>query len=283
MAHRFDATLKDIVAQHPADFAAAFGLPANEPPTALNVDLSTVSAATDVALGFGKPIREIVDLNFQSGPDPRLPARLHVYNAVLNLRYGVPVRTLLVLLRPKADSANITGHFRYETGPEGVEFRYKVVRLWEEPRATFLEGGVGLVPLALLCDIEDEDLVYSLREVVRLIDTRLQKETEPAEAVRLMTATYVLAGLRVNEDELSTIFAGVTTMPESTAFDAMIERGQIRQNHLVLLRLGRIQFGGSPDLETESELLAIRDLDRLNRMIEAVLTAESWQELLATP
>lgn len=56
MSHRFDATLKDIVAEHPADFAGPFGLPTNQPVAALNVDLSTVSAATDVALGYGKPL-----------------------------------------------------------------------------------------------------------------------------------------------------------------------------------------------------------------------------------
>ena len=131
--------------------------------------------------------------------------------------------------------------------------------------------------------MDDADLISSLREIVRGIDARLQKEVEPAEAVRLMTATYVLAGLRVNEDELNVIFAGVSIMPESTAFDAMVEKGQIRQNQLTLLRQGRIQFGGPPDPETESELLAVKDLDRLNRMTEAVLTADSWHELLATP
>lgn len=51
MSHRFDATLKDIVAQHPAEFAEALGLRCEGRAIALNVDLSTISAATDVALG----------------------------------------------------------------------------------------------------------------------------------------------------------------------------------------------------------------------------------------
>ena len=76
MPHRFDATLKDLVAPYPKDFAAIFGWPVNEPATSLNVDLSTISAATDVALGFGDPLRYIVDLNFQSGPDAELLSRL---------------------------------------------------------------------------------------------------------------------------------------------------------------------------------------------------------------
>lgn len=84
MAFRFDATLKDIVAQHPGDFAAAFGLTGIEPVRVLNVDLSTISAASDIVLKRGEPPVEIVDLNFQSGPDGKLPQRLHLYSALLN-------------------------------------------------------------------------------------------------------------------------------------------------------------------------------------------------------
>jgi hypothetical protein len=108
MSHRFDATLKNLVADHPDDFSV-LGLPTGEQATPLNVDLSTIFAATDVALGFGKPLRETVDLNFQTGPDVGLPGRLLLYNAALYARHAVPVRTILILLRPKGDAANLTG------------------------------------------------------------------------------------------------------------------------------------------------------------------------------
>ena len=67
MSHPFDATLKELLAPNPDDFVPVFGLPRLQPAVVLNVDLSTLSAATDVAIGFGEPVREIVDLNFQSG------------------------------------------------------------------------------------------------------------------------------------------------------------------------------------------------------------------------
>jgi len=71
MSHPFDATLKELVAGYPDDYEGKFGLPAAAPVRVLNVDLSTVTAATDVALGFGEPLRDIVDLNFQSGADKK--------------------------------------------------------------------------------------------------------------------------------------------------------------------------------------------------------------------
>jgi hypothetical protein len=108
MSMPFDATLKGILGKSPADLRAPFRLPAIEPAKAINVDLSTISAATDVAFGFGEPIQEIADLNFQSGPDPHIDARLLLYNAAFHLRYHVPVQSILVLLRPKAETAGLT-------------------------------------------------------------------------------------------------------------------------------------------------------------------------------
>ena len=134
MAFRFDATLKQIFAEHAADFVDVFGLPRIQPTSQLNVDLSTLSAATDVAIGFGEPIQEIVDVNFQTGPDPQLAARLHVYNAILHLRYAVPVRSILILLRSKADGTKVTGNLTYASAGQKVEFGYQVVRMWRLPK-----------------------------------------------------------------------------------------------------------------------------------------------------
>src|SRR5436190_19836963 len=122
MSFPFDATLKEIVREHAADYAAAFGLPRDQPTTVLNVDLSTLSAATDVALGFGDPMQEIVDVNFQSGPDPEVGARLHLYNAAFHLKFKVPVRSLLILLRPKAQTPGLNGRLSYVSGGKRVKF-----------------------------------------------------------------------------------------------------------------------------------------------------------------
>jgi hypothetical protein len=89
MSHPFDATLKDIYSHRAADLAPVLHLPAGLPCRSLNIDLSTISAATDVAFGFGDPLEAIVDINFQSGPDPQLAGRLHLYNAAYHHHYPV--------------------------------------------------------------------------------------------------------------------------------------------------------------------------------------------------
>ncbi len=151
MSHPFDATLKDILGQSAADLTPLLGLPADLPARTLNIDLSTVSAATDVAFGFGEPLRQIVDINFQSGPDARLDARLLLYNAAYHHHYPVPVRSVVILLRPAADLTRLTGRLAYQEGGSRVEFEYEVIRLWQQPVDAFLTGGLALLPLAPLC------------------------------------------------------------------------------------------------------------------------------------
>jgi hypothetical protein len=105
-----------------------------------------------------------------------------------------------------------------------------------------------------------------------------------------MTAAFVLTGLRVGRQALADIFRGVKIMHESSAFTLYKEKGRqeglqegrVEESHRLLLRLGRQRFGAA-DAATEAALRAIRDLDRLERLADAMLTVSSWQELLATP
>lgn len=250
-----------------------------------------------MAFGLGEPVREIVDLNFQSGPDGSLPGRLLLYSAALYSRFDVPVRSLVVLLRPKADGPNLNGTLTYGSGHHRVEFGYEVIRLWQEPVESYLHAGLAALPLATLCQMPAEQpLVDALREVVREIDRRLGKEANHAEAVRLMTAAYILTVLRVKKNDLAAIFQGVGLMQniqESTWYDEVLEeginrgiaqgilRGEIQGQIRSLLRVGSKKFG-PPDEQSELEVKAITDESRLERLEDALLTAKSWRELLAS-
>ncbi len=283
MSLPFDATVKEILSPQPEDFVPAFGLPLTQPAVRLNIDLSTLSAATDVAIGFGEPLQEIADLNFQSGPDADVARRCHLYSAALNFRFGVPVRTILILLRPKADSDGIDGKLSYASGNSGVDFRYDVVRMWQQPVETFLRGGVSLLPLAPLCQLPtDQPITDAMRDVVREIDRRLAAECNPAQAARLMTAAFILTGLRIHRDRLGSIYDGVKVMHESSAYELILEEGDLRTFQRVLLRQGQQRFGPA-DEKTVATLKAIKDLDRLDRLVEAILGSASWQDLLSTP
>jgi hypothetical protein len=49
------------------------------------------------------------------------------------------------------------------------------------------------------------------------------------------------------------------------------------------LRQGRQRFGKAPTRKQEAQLQAITDVARLDRILDKIMTASSWKELLATP
>jgi hypothetical protein len=71
-------------------------------------------------------------------------------------------------------------------------------------------------------------------------------------------------------------------MHESDTYQAILDEGEVRGLHRMLLRQGRKRFG-APDPATQAALTAITDLDRLQRMAERLLDVASWQDLLQTP
>jgi hypothetical protein len=61
-----------------------------------------------------------------------------------------------------------------------------------------------------------------------------------------------------------------------------VAEGQRRALHRVLRRQGECRFG-APRPEEEAALASIVDIGRLDRMIDRVLSATDWADLLATP
>ncbi len=70
-------------------------------------------------------------------------------------------------------------------------------------------------------------------------------------------------------------------MHESSAYDLILEEGAIKGAKRFLLRAGKKKFGQPDDVVVQT-LNGIQDPDRLDRLEDAILSASSWQELLAT-
>jgi hypothetical protein len=280
----FDATLKDILRRFTRDFEEQLGLIGPQPAVVLNVDLSTISAATDIVLGYGDPPIRLVDLNFQSSRAADLIRRLLMYNALLHHRYGVPVHSVVILLRPAADDPALTGELRYQAWPRRgrILFRYEVVRLWQRPVRRVLAGHRGTLPLAPLCRLpENMPVEDALAGVVRRMDERLQREAPPQEAALLLSAAYVLTGLRVPRSMLDQVFQGVRAMRESSAYQAILDEGRVEEAQKIILRLGRQKFGAPSD-SILAALTAIAHLERLEQLSDRLLLVSTWDELLAT-
>jgi hypothetical protein len=293
MPKTFDATFKDLVATFPGDFGAAFDLTGSVPLFVDNVELSIVSAATDIVLGRGQPPDAFVILDFQTSWAEDLLSRTLMYNAILHHKKQLPVHSILVLLRPIAHVDQLKRGVRYAVWPKRgrTDHRFEVIKLWERPVEEFLSGGLGTLPLAPLCRMQKGiTLKKALPGILRRIDERLTADARPETAGKLWTATFVLTGLRAPSEEMLPLFQGVHGMKESSTYQYILREGKaegrvegrVEEVRRILLRLGQRRFGTTP-AAVKQGLESLNDLDRMERMADRMLEVASWQELLETP
>ncbi len=285
MSMPFDATLKDLARDYPADFLAEFDRPPTGPFALLNVDLSTVTASADLVVGLGDPREAVVHIDFQSTAAAWKHADVLVYNALLYVQSRVPVHSIVVLVRPQAAHANLNGAVRYSARPEcgKMDFTYDLVPLWEQPAEDLLAGPLGTTPLAMLGALpEGVELPDALAAVAGRLLERLEREAAPEQKRKLLASAFVLTGLRVKRDVARQVFRGVRAMRDSDTYLAILDEGREEQVKEDVLRLGRKRFG-PPDEGTLAALQGIADLERLRRLHDRLLDAATWQDLLDTP
>ncbi|HEV2472572.1 MAG TPA: hypothetical protein VGS41_07915, partial [Chthonomonadales bacterium] len=110
MAGPFDATTKHLVEAHPDDWLRLAGLK-GVTAEAIDADLSTVTAEADKVLRVAADPPWLMHLELQAGYLPDLPRRTQVHNALLDRRHDLPVRSVIILLRPEADGPAMTGEY----------------------------------------------------------------------------------------------------------------------------------------------------------------------------
>lgn len=282
----YDASLKELIERYPSDWVALTGHSASTPVQVLDADLATVTAAADKVLRVQESEPWLLHLELRSSPKSDLPEHLHWYNALLRHRHRQRVRTVLVLLRPAADSPQLTGVYREQFPAEEpyLEFRYTVLRVWQLPAATLLAGPLGTLPLATISAATTAELP----EVVRQLDERLEREASPDRRAVLGAAAMLLTGLRLATADMLALYQGVhfmSILKDSSFYQMILEEGrregELAQARAIILRLGKQKLGPPEEAVVES-LQRIADLERLERMHERLLTAPDWQTLLAT-
>ncbi len=288
MSMPFDATLKDLGRDAPADLLTTFDRPPAGAIALLNVDLSTVTTAADLVIGVGDPLEEIIHIDFQSSAAAWKHADILVYNALIYAEYHVPVHSIVILLRSQAAHSNLDGRVSYaaRSGRGSMNFAYEVVRLWERPAEEFLIGPLGTTPFAMLgALLEGAPTADALTAVAQRLIERLEQEAAPERRRKLLTAAFLLTGLRVRREVAREIFRGVRAMRDSDTYLAILdegrEEGRETEAKKVILRLAEKRFG--PSDEAKAKLHAIKDFARLDRIEDRLLDAGSWQDLLDTP
>jgi predicted transposase YdaD len=163
-----------------------------------------------------------------------------------------------------------------------MDYQFEVIRIWERAADDFLSGDVGMLPLAVLGRLPaGVELETALRGVIQQLIDRLQREAAPEQVRRLLTAAFVLTGLRVPRQRARQLFQGVRAMRESDTYMAIIDEGRLEELKKLILRWGQKKLG-NPDEVVTTFLAGSEDIDRLELLLERIAVVETWQELLAT-
>ncbi len=207
------------------------------------------------------------------------------------------MHSVLIVLRPKANASDLTGEYEVlaADGQPYLTFRYAVVRLWQESLDVFLNAGPGVAPLALLTDEAAADLSIAFTR----FRNRLRECGVPDNLERgLLGSAFVLCGLRYSQSQIEYLYRDINmTLEESTTYQLILNKGitqgvaqginqgvaqgRAEEARGLLLRLATRRFGTAP-ANAEQTILAISDLERLERMIERISEATGWSDLFAT-
>jgi hypothetical protein len=231
----------------------------------------------------------LLHLEFVAGHDAtNLPRKLHLRNGLLEDCHDLRVRSGAILLRPEADSPQLTEV--YERGFLGEEpyltFHYHVVRVWRLPPEPLLSAGLALLPLAPISAVTKAELPG----IIERIGQRLGSRHGRKQAEVIWAAAYILLGLRYTPALATQVFRGVVSMKESSTYQAILEEGRLEgrtegavaEAKKVLRLLGDEVFG-PPNARTAGALERLNDLARLEDLLRRVRAAQSWQELLGEP
>ncbi len=292
----YDPTLKALVEAEPEAWPALLGRPTG-PTEVIDADIATVSGAADKVLRVSADPPYLLHLEFVSGHDaPALPRKLLVRNTLLEDRHDLPVRSGVLLLRPKADSPQLTG--RYERGfPDEdayLTFCYQVLRVWQLPPGPLLMGSLTLLPFTPISAVTEAELPG----IIKRMEQRLNQRRARRQAPLVWALSYILLGLRYSPALAAQLFRGVVSMKESSTYQAILEEGRqegrvegrmegrnegaLVEAKKVLRLLGEEAFG-PPDARITALIERLNDLTRLEDFLKRMRTAGSWQELFDRP
>jgi predicted transposase YdaD len=291
----FDTTTKHLFDADPAGWLRLAGLTPTGQVEPVEVDLATIGLTPDKVARVEAARPWLAQVEFQSSYERTLPDRLLAYSVLLRYRYQLPVRSILLLLRPAAAGPAVSGLLQHRQSDEDayLEFRYQVVRVWERSPDEVLASGLWTLPLLPISAVRPDQLP----DLVRTISRRIEEEASADDARTLWTATYILMGLRYDEALTRQLLREVRAMRESVTYQSILaegraegrvegrlegrEEGRAEEARALLLRLGTRRFGPlSP--EERAMLAALEQPEALETLADRLLDVASWQELLAS-
>lgn len=146
----FDSGLKRTQQYYARDLvpfvATLMGLEATTHFTPLDTALPATGYQSDGLFRIDTTVPMLLHLEYESSHRLNRAKRFLRYNVLASEREGIDAHTVVILLRPQANSTDLISpyHQHLPTGLQNITFTFDLIRVWEYPPATFLSGGPGL-------------------------------------------------------------------------------------------------------------------------------------------
>ncbi|WP_413166522.1 Rpn family recombination-promoting nuclease/putative transposase [Capilliphycus salinus ALCB114379] len=261
----YDNLCKRLAEESPATFAR--WLLGTNPGTiqVLKTELSLEPISAD-AITFLETSSQILHLEFQTQPtsEPPLPLRMLDYWVRLYRKYRRPIQQFIIFLQTTTSEVVFTEEFVTET----TRHRYRVIRMWEQNPAIFLNDR-ALLPLAPLAQTNSPETLL----------TQVAAEVAKIEAIEqrrnVLAAVQIIAGLRydktliqqlLREDIMreSVIYQDILQQGIQQGVRQGIQRGRGEGEASLIIRLLTRRFGElPPQLPQQIRSLSLTQLDAL--------------------
>lgn len=231
------------------------------------------------------PFPKFVHMEFES-EGKNVPKRVHRYHVLIDYKYDLPVQSVVFLLRKDADRPDITGVVERlrEDDSRYLYFEYDVIRIWQIPLEEILSGDIAILPLAPVSSVPKSQI----KQVLRRMEARANAELSAEDQSVFWTNTFLVVGLRYDQDLSRKLLKGAIGMTNSTTYMSIIEEGkeigkaegEISGLKSAVLRIGGKRLG-APNPEVKAQIESIISLEKIQELADRILFVDTWVELLA--
>jgi predicted transposase YdaD len=211
----FDNVCKILAEKYPLDFANWLLPEAVEKIKVLKTELSIEPIRADSVILLQTKNR-ILHLEFQTRTKSETPIPLRMLDYFVRLvrQYNLPITQVVIFLQETSNEIAFTEAYIDEM----TTHRYRVIRMWEQDSALFLNNP-ALLPLAPLTKTNSASGLLSqvAREIAKITDVPARQNTA--------AYTEILAGLRFEKDLIRQLLSE-DIMQESVIYQDILQKGE---------------------------------------------------------
>jgi predicted transposase YdaD len=249
----YDNLCKILAETYPRDFARWL---LNQEPQQIEIlktELSIEPIRADSVI-FIRTENRILHIEFQTTIKSKTPISLRMldYYVRLTRKYQVPVTQVVVFLQETDDPIAFTEEYVSEV----TTHRFRVIRMWEQDSALFLDNN-ALLPLAPLCRTNSAQALLSqvAGEIAKIPDMETRQNTA--------VYTEILAGLRFEKNFIRQLLSE-DIMQESVIYQDIVQKEAFkvvnrllnrRFSQITIAMIERVQALSAQQLEDLAEAL----------------------------